>query len=466
MTTETAPAIASLEAEHDYTTEIVPLSERKGPLFMGLLWITMVTGLSTLSLGVGFYQKGLTLMQTLQGCLGGAFMLLGYTAGAAYLGAKTGQTYALLTRSIFGRLGSYVVSAIMVVISLGWFGFQAEFLAKLLDPLLGFGGHLLVPTIVCALLMGVTNYFGFTGVAGYARFVAAPVLLVLVLYTVGKAFGTAPAAILWGPSTAPVTTSVLAAAGVVMGFGIWGNEPDFWRFGRPKFHEPILPLAVAMALGLVLFPAAGWALAAIGGATDEGSAAAFLTQFALGGMSLLAVAVFAIAQVSNNDPNLYEAVNAFENVTQWPRRPVVILLWVLGIATAVLLSRLADALFLVSGITSVLVPTATVIMLAEVFWVPRLFGIRRPVDRIPTWQETAWANWPAIGALLVGALVGVYTNGTFPGFGPGFVGIPPLQAWGAALACYLVAVALLKRRAGWLGLPERSLPPSGESAAG
>jgi len=462
MTTDLAPANAPQDA--DFTTGIVPLSERKGPLFMGLLWITMVTGLSTLSLGVGFYQKGLTLMQTLQGCIGGALMLLCYTAGAAYLGARTGQTYALLTRTIFGRLGSYVVSAIMVIISLGWYGFQAEFLAKLLDPLLGFGGHLLVPTIVCAVLMGVTNYFGFTGVAGYARFVAAPVLLVLVLYTVFKAFGSAPPEILWGPSHAPVTTTVLAAAGVVMGFGIWGNEPDFWRFGRPRFSQPILPLGLAMALGLVLFPAAGWALAAIGGAFDEGSSAAFLTRFALGGMTMLGVAVFAIAQISNNDPNLYEAVNAFENVTQWPRRPVVLLLWLLGIGTAVMLSRLTDALFLVSGITSVLVPTATVLMMAEVFWVPRLFGVQRPVDWVPTWKETAWANWPAIGALVVGALVGVYTNGTFPGFGPGFVGIPPLQAWGAALVVYLGSMALLKRHAALFGLPERSGPPSNQSA--
>lgn len=456
MTTESPSPQASAEADRDYTTGIVPLEERKGPLFMGLLWITMVTGLSTLSLGVGFYQKGLTLLQTLQGCVGGALMLLAYTSGAAYLGARTGQTYAVLTRSIFGRLGSYVVSAIMVLISLGWFGFQAEFLAKLLDPLLGFGGHLLLPTLVCALLMGVTNYFGFTGVAGYARFVAAPVLLVLVLVTVFKAFGSAPAELLWGPAHAPVTTSVLAASGVVMGFGIWGNEPDFWRFGRPRFEEPVLPLGIAMALGLVLFPAAGWALAALGGVSDEGSAAAFLTRFALGGMTLLAVAVFAIAQVSNNDPNLYEAVNAFENVTQWPRRPVVVLLWLVGIATAVMLSRLADALFLVSGITSVLVPTATVVMLAEVFWVPRLFGLQRPLDRVPTWQETAWANWPALCALSVGALVGVYTNGTFPGFGPGFVGIPPLQAWGAALAVYLLSGALLKRHSALFGLSERS----------
>lgn len=451
MTTETPAGSVHADADRDYSTGIVPLAERKGPLFMGLLWITMVTGLSTLSLGVGFHQKGLTLVQTLQACVGGALMLLFYTAGAAYLGARTGQTYSLLTRSIFGRLGSYVVSAIMVVISLGWYGFQAEFLAKLLDPLLGFGGHLLVPTVICALLMGVTNYFGFSGVAGYARFVAAPVLLLLVLYTVFKAFGSAPVELLWGPNPMPVTTTVLAAAGVVMGFGIWGNEPDFWRFGRPRFQEPILPLGIAMALGLVLFPAAGWVLAAIGGAMDEGSTAAVLTRFALGGMSLLAVAVFSIAQVSNNDPNLYEAVNAFENVTQWPRRPVVVLLWLMGIGTAVMLSRLADALFLVSGITSVLVPTATVIMLAEVFWVPRLFGIRRSMDRIPAWQETAWANWPALLALVAGALVGVYTNGTIPGFGPGYVGIPPLQAWGTALLVYLGAVALFRRHAGLFG---------------
>lgn len=437
----------------DYATEIVPVSERKGPLFMGLLWITMVTGLSTLNLGVGFYQKGLTLLQTLQGCIGGALMLLCYTALAAYLGAKTGQTYALLTRSIFGRLGSYVVSAIIVLISLGWYGFQAEFLAQLLDPLLGLGHHLLVPTLLCGLVMGVTNYFGFSGVAGYARYVAAPVMVLLVLVTISKAFGTTAPSVLWGAPHAPLTTSVVAAAGIIMGFGIWGNEPDFWRFGRPSFSQPILPLGIAMALGLVLFPMAGWCVAALSGASDIGPAALFLTRYALGGLSVLAVVVFSIVQVSNNDPNLYEAVNAFENVTQWKRRYVVALLWALGILTALAMERIQNALFLVSGITSVLVPTATVIMMTEVFLVPRLFGVTRDLKDVPSWKETGWANYPAILSLAFGALVGIYTNASIPGFGQGIIGIPPLQAWGVSLVSYLGLYALVRHQQSALGIP-------------
>jgi purine-cytosine permease-like protein len=447
MSTElaTTPPPAGPTTGSDHGLEAVPLSERKGPLFMGLLWITMVTGLSTLNLGVGFHQQGLTLAQTLQGCVGGAWLLLAYTLGAAYLGTKTGLTYAMLARIVFGRVGTVLVSAILVVISLGWYGFQATFLAQLLDPLLGSGGHLVALTLVCGLVMGITNYFGFSGVAGYARFVAAPLCLLLVLGTVWKAFGTTAPAILWGHPAGSVTTGVIQAAGVIVGFGIWGNEPDFWRFGKPRVWQPFWPLAIAMALGLVLFPAGGWVLAAVSGANDVGPAAAFLVKYLLGGSTLLAIALYSLIQVSNNDPNLYEAVNAFENVTQWPRRRVVVMLWALGILAALGLSKVADALFLVSGVTSVLVPTGTVIMMAELLWLPGWLANRRRADRAPTWSETDWANWPAIASLVIGGVVGVYTNGSIPHFGPGFVGIPPLQAWGSALASYALLAWIAER---------------------
>jgi purine-cytosine permease-like protein len=438
----------------DHATGIVPLEARRGPVFMGLLWITMVTGLTTLSLGLQFHDRGLGLVDTLKGCVAGAAMLLVYTVIAAFLGAATGQTYALLTRSIFGKLGSYLVSAILVVISLGWFGFQAAFLARLLDPLLGFGGHLLVPTAVCALLMGITNYFGFSGVANYARYVAAPVLILLVLASAVQITqgGLAPL-LAHVPPVATDPTSVVQIAGLVMGFGIWGNEPDFWRFGRPDWREPILPLAIAMATGLVLFPLVGWGIAALAGAHSDHDAALYLTRTVMQGAVPLAVLIFGAIQISNNDPNLYEAVNALENVTQWPRRAVVVVLWAIGIAAALGLGALEGALFLVSGITSVLVPTATVIMAADCFLVPRLYGVTRQMDRVPTWSETAEANVPGILALVAGALVGVYTNGSIPGFGPGIVGIPPLQAWGVALVVYLLMVSVVRRSPRWLGHP-------------
>jgi purine-cytosine permease-like protein len=248
-------------------------------------------------------------------------------------------------------------------------------------------------------------------------------------------------------------TTIVQVAGLVMGFGIWGNEPDFWRFGRPDWRQPIFPLAIAMAIGLVLFPVVGWGIAAIAGAHSDHDAALYLTRTVLQGWAPLAVLIFGAIQVSNNDPNLYEAVNALENVTQWPRRSVVLVLWAIGIGAALGLGALEGALFLVSGITSVLVPTATVVMAAEIFLVPRLFGHARPVHRVPTWAETGLVNAPGILALVLGALVGVFTNGTIPGFGPGIVGIPPLQAWGVALVTYLVAVPWFRRSPFWLGHP-------------
>ncbi len=38
------------------------------------------------------------------------------------------------------------------------------------------------------------------------------------------------------------------------------------------------------------------------------------------------------------------------------------------------------------------------------FLLPRIFGIARPLVRIPKWSEAAIGNWPAIVALAISVL--------------------------------------------------------------
>lgn len=91
---EAAEALASESDSQDYTHEAVPLSERRGAVTMGLLWITMVTCFPGILAGFQWYGAKFTFLQVLQGSLISCFLVLIYALPACYLGAKTGLTYA------------------------------------------------------------------------------------------------------------------------------------------------------------------------------------------------------------------------------------------------------------------------------------------------------------------------------------------------------------------------------------
>jgi hypothetical protein len=106
-------------------------------------------------------------------------------------------------------------------------------------------------------------------------------------------------------------------------------------------------------------------------------------------------------------------------------------------------------------------------MAMDVFMVPRLFGLRRPMQRVASWAELAIANWPGIAALLCGTAVGAFTGGLVPGtsgFGHTYIGFPPLQAWATGAVVYLAGVAIVARRAnakdvlGFPAIPEMATP--------
>ena len=108
--------------KHDYSTSdtgIVPLDRRR-PMwhFMGL-WTTFVAGFSYMFLGFEIRAGGHSLAATVGITLLGYGIYTAYAMVGAYLGSRTGQTHALLTRSVFGSAGSVIVSLFVLIAPLG-----------------------------------------------------------------------------------------------------------------------------------------------------------------------------------------------------------------------------------------------------------------------------------------------------------------------------------------------------------
>lgn len=448
-----------LQAEHellemasgnDYTTGIVPLEKRRSKSTLTLLWISLQLSVSLMYAGYLARSQGLSLGDVILAGVIASLAIFAYGVGASYLGNVSGQTHTLLTRTIYGRFGSGFVSFLLILMGMGWYGFQAYFLALITQGLFGWDNVTLV-AVIFAIVMVFNNLFGFRGVATYARFVAAPILLLWGLWALIKGVANVPSGHLFSAAPVAATTTVMVIVALLVGSASWGNEPDIFRYGRPQRWNNIPALALGYPLGMLAYPVAGYLMALLSNSADFGTIFRYFVDFSLFGLTGLAVVVFFINQFALNDGNLYEAVNAMQNIfggiKGYQRFYSVLILGVIGAFVAAGMTSLQNNFFIVAGISGIFVPTATTVMVADVFFVPRLFGLRRPIDRVTPWKAAADINYIAIAALVIALVVGAYTGGLIPGisgFGTTNIGFPTLQSWIIGAGLYLIGVWLVK----------------------
>lgn len=422
----------------DYTTQVVPLLERRGPITLGLLWITMVTGFPSVLAGFDWFKAGLTMQQSLLCALASSLILLAYAVPACQLGAVSGQTYALLSRMLFGRIGCSLVSINVSWISIGWYGLTAYFLADGLKGLYHWPIDTAVLSFLLAFAMSFNNLFGFSGIANFAGYLAAPVLILWVGLTFVKASFVCPSSVFLIAPHAAYPQAMTLVSAFVIGYGAWGNEADYWRYSKPKLSFTVIPLMVSIGIGQIIFPITGWMLAYLTGITDYASASALMTRYAFGGASLLAALVLVVTYFALNDANLYAAINGIENLKAYNRKKLTFWLTAISAVVAAVLSRWSKSFEAVASLSSTVLPCATVIMLAEWYIIGRLRNARPDFSRVPELSELPLVRWSALIALILGSTVGVLTAGFIPGLERLHVGVCALQSWLTSFASYLV----------------------------
>jgi purine-cytosine permease-like protein len=438
--------------KHDYSTSdtgIVPLTRRRPMWHFASLWTTFAAGFSFLFLGFELHD-GNSLARVFGITVLGYALYVAYAMIGAYLGARTGQTHALLTRSIFGVGGSWIVSAFVLVAPLGWVGFQSGLMVQIWDGLYGWD-HLFTLTLLFGGAMILNNLLGFTGISVFARYLVTPLIIAWVAYLVIKAAITNHSELAGTPGGAGLPFWVAVVA--VIGFAMWGNEPDVWRYGKPSFWWP-LPSYLFSALWFVLFTIGGWMMAQLSKSTDFGAQMKFVSHYSLFGWLWAAWILATISQFAINDGNFYESVNAGQNLVgawrHWRRWLTCLIVAGGGVIAAWLVNfHFLNGWFKVAGFLAITVPCATVIMAVDHFLLPRLFTISRPLTSVPAWSEAGAINIPAVLALLSAIAFGVIgladlPNGWIYSSPPNGWGPVPLEAWVIAGGLYIVFVAVAR----------------------
>jgi hypothetical protein len=335
---------------------------------------------------------------------------------------------------------------------MGFYVFTVLFVMSLL------GGLFTLPavkalTVGLAFVMITNTYFGFGGVQRFAQYVAVPVVMLWGLYATVRGLATVSGHQLMSHPHVSSPATLLYVTGSMVGLSTWGNEADVFRYARTKPQWNVPTIVISYALGSFMFPVMGYVMAVLSGAADFGPSIKYFVDFTLFGLVALGFVFFIVNQAAVNDGNLYIAVNGVQNLTsdlpRWRRQYTVLILGAAAAGLTLILPSMQQTFNMVTGIGAVTVPTASTIMAVDVFLVPRLYGLRRPMDRVAGWRETAPANWPGIVALVAGTAVGAFTGGLVPGT-PGFqhtyLGFPAVQAWLTGALVYLVGVALVRGR--------------------
>lgn len=426
-----------MSTSEDHALDAVPLSERRSPFTMGLLWITMVTGFPSVLVGFEWVRNGLVFQQVWTCLLVSNFVLLCYAAPACYLGSQTGLTYSLLSRSIFGQIGSRLISLSLVILSMGWYGLTAYLMADALKGLF----HLDIPiaalSAVFGILMAFNNFFGFSGIANFAGYLAAPVLVAWVGFTFCRASPNLTHALIVQAPSQSFGVAMSTISAFVLGYGAWGNEADFWRYGRVRKSFVVVPLVVSIVIGQVIFPVTGFILAQMTGIREFAEATAFMNQYSFGNLAPMAALVLFVTYFALADSCLYGSINGVENLHEFSRRKLVGSLTLVGAFLAAWLSGYPRAFQDVASLSSIVLPCATMIMLAEAYVVPRFSARAIDLRKVYAFADLPKINGSAVFAFSVGSFVGVATCGMIPAFESIHVGIAGLQAWLTSFFLYL-----------------------------
>ncbi|MFB7211543.1 cytosine permease [Streptomyces sp. NPDC056255] len=386
----------------DYALSRVPRDKRFGFWSMLLQWLAQSGSISQFTLGATI-GVGMT--------FGDAF--LAFTLGAVILeivifaiglaGMREGLATPMLTRWVgFGRNGSALVSFVIAVSLVGWFGVQNTIFGNSVSALVG--GPSWMWCVLAGIAITALVIFGFKYMAVFAKIVT-PLFFAMVAWSIVSTLKDhSLSELIHSPppgQTIPLAVAATAIAGGYMTGAI--VSPEMTRYNRKGSHV-FLQSASSMILSEYIVGLTGVLLGHLV-KSNEVSHIVLSTSGAFG------VIVVLMSTAKINDWNLYGSslgvVNFFQVVfgKRIHRGAVTI---VLGIAGTVLsavgiMTHFTEFL----SILGVAIPPIGGIIVAE-YWVVK--KMRKPLDETresetlpktsPTWVPMSIAIW--IAAFCVG----------------------------------------------------------------
>jgi cytosine permease len=433
------------EATQEFECSPVPDSDTVSGWQISLVKVGGVIALPAFVLGAEL-GASLGLVRAFYSMAVGGLILTAVAALTGTVAARSRLTTTMLTQFAFGRLGSRVVNAVLVITMLGWFGVTASLFGVSLDSAIGrmtgVSAGATPYTILGSLLVIATTVFGFSALKKLAELVVP--MLVLFLVTIDS---MAMRQTSWGAMLASRGTGTsfgLAVSAVVGGLIVAATVfPDMCRFARsPGDGRLAAVMGFAAAVPVVLIMTTIPSVAT--GKKD------LITVMLDLRVAIPAFCVIVFAAWTTNSTNLYSSSLGlsviFPRVARWR------LCIVAGAAgTAMAVSGILDHFIPFLILLSITIPPIAGIYVADFFFVRRgRYDVEDLVCNAP-YSVPAFTAW-----ILATTFARLTSKGILTA-----TGISALDAVIVAFGAY-AAIMLPMRRAGASGLGRHTSSPRSE----
>lgn len=413
--------------------------ERQGWSSIALVWSGSVISVPALMVG-GIMGGGLPLNICVVGILIGYVIVCSYMSMIGMQGCDTGLPTAVLAAGALGEKGGrYIISFILAVACIGWFGIQAGVCGTSFAAMFGNLTGIVIPVWISSAIWGgimlLSACFRFDGLKRLNR-IAVPLLAVVCLYTLIKSLGNGGVEVLRSYIPTGSITIVDVISMTVGHFALAGAiSSNYCRFARKRTD-----VIKSSFIGVI---PAGLMILLVGAVLSITMGTYNISEILIAsGLPWLALIGLVVTSWTTNVANAYSgglSLAVLLNKDEEKSRGTTAIAGILGTVLAALgiLTGLRTFLSLLTA----LVPPLVGPMIAD-YWI-----INR--GRVSHFKSRQGFYMPGITAFAAGALTACVTGGifskiTFLSFldRPFFIG--PINGIVVAMVVYMVMSLIYK----------------------
>lgn len=424
--------------------------ERQSWVSITMVWIGSMICVPALMIG-GMLGSGLSLGTCVLAILVGYALICVFMSFMGMLGCDTGLPTAVMAAGALGEKGAkYIISTILAVSCIGWFGIQAAVCGASFSAMFGDITGVAVPVWLSSILWGVvmlaTACFRFTGLKWLNK-IAVPLLLIVLAYTTIYTLMNGGAEALSGYTPSAPMTFVGGVSATVGSFVVAAAiSGDFCRFAKNRRDVVKSSIVGVLPVGLAMLMI-GAVLSICVGTYDVS------VVLSSSGLPVIGLIALILATWTTNVSNAYSGGLSLSVLLGQDEKQSQMTTAVAGIIGTVLaavgiLNSLQGFLSLLSAIVPALIGT----LIAD-YWIVGKGDVNGFEIR-----EGFYA--PGLISFLAGALVACMTGGTFAAIPAlAFLNVPffigPVNGIVVAMVFYIVLAKAFGRRAAVAG--ERSV---------
>ena len=420
----------------------IQAEERQSWVSITMVWIGSMICVPALMIG-GMLGSGLSLGTCVLAILVGYALICVFMSFMGMLGCDTGLPTAVMASGALGEKGAkYIISTILAVSCIGWFGIQAAVCGASFSAMFGDITGVAVPVWLSSVLWGVvmlaTACFRFTGLKWLNK-LAVPLLLIVLAYTTVYTLMNGGMEALRGYTPSAPMTFVSGVSATVGSFVVAAAiSGDFCRFAKNRRDVVKSSIVGVLPAGLAMLMI-GAILSICVGTYDVS------VVLSSSGLPVVGLVALILATWTTNVSNAYSGGLSLSVLLGQDEKKSQVTTAVAGIigtvlAAAGILNSLQGFLSLLSAIVPALIGT----LIAD-YWIVGKGDVNGFEMR-----EGFYA--PGLVSFLAGALVACMTGGTFASIPalaflnlPFFIG--PVNGIVVAMVFYIVFAKIFGSRA-------------------